>query len=49
MVIGMADTVVKEGYGRSVLWSVLFSPVIGLIITLSSKRLEQQLTENDRI
>ena len=27
----------RIGYGRSVLWSVLFSPLIGLIITLSSK------------
>ncbi|MDH4091532.1 MAG: hypothetical protein OEV74_18580 [Cyclobacteriaceae bacterium] len=25
------------GYGRSILWSILFSPIIGLIITLSSK------------
>lgn len=27
----------KIGYGKSVFWSVLFSPAIGLIITLLSK------------
>jgi hypothetical protein len=27
----------KIGYGQSVLWSILFSPVIGLIATLLSK------------
>ena len=27
------------GYGKSVFWSIVLSPIIGLIITLSSKRL----------
>jgi len=27
------------GYGRSILWSILFSPIIGLIITLLSKKI----------
>jgi len=30
----------KIGYGKSVLWSILFSPIIGLIITLLSKPVE---------
>jgi len=30
----------RIGYGRSILWSVLFSPVIGLIVTLLSKEVE---------
>ena len=30
----------RIGYGHSVLWSILFSPVIGLIVTLMSKRIE---------
>jgi Na+-driven multidrug efflux pump len=30
----------KIGYGKSVLISVLFSPVIGLICTLSSKKID---------
>ena len=28
------------GYGKSILWSILFSPIIGLIITLLSKRVD---------
>ena len=28
----------KIGYGKSVFWSILFSPVIGLVITLLSKK-----------
>lgn len=28
------------GYGQSVLWSIVFSPIIGLIITLLSKPIE---------
>lgn len=32
----------KIGYGKSVFWSILLTPVIGLIITLSSKKLDKQ-------
>ena len=32
----------KIGYGKSILWSILFSPIIGLLITLSSKPIEKQ-------
>jgi uncharacterized protein YqgC (DUF456 family) len=32
----------KIGYGKSVFWSVVFGPIIGLLIILSSKRLPQQ-------
>ena len=28
----------KIGYGKSVFWSILFSPVIGLVITLLSEK-----------
>lgn len=31
----------KIGYGQSILWSIVFSPVIGLIITLLSKPIEK--------
>lgn len=31
----------KIGYGKSVLWSILFSPVIGLIITKSSQKIDE--------
>jgi Na+-driven multidrug efflux pump len=30
------------GYGRSVFWSVLFSPIIGIIITKMSKPIDVQ-------
>ena len=30
------------GYDRSFIWSFLFSPVVGLIVTLLSKKLEKQ-------
>jgi uncharacterized membrane protein YhaH (DUF805 family) len=29
------------GYGKSVFWSIVLSPIIGLIVTLSSKRLTE--------
>ena len=32
----------KIGYGKSVFWSIVLTPVIGLIITLSSKKLDKQ-------
>lgn len=32
----------KIGYGKSILWSILFSPIIGLFITLSSKEIDKQ-------
>ena len=32
----------RLGYGQSILWSILFSPVIGLIVTLLSKRIEEK-------
>ena len=32
----------KIGYNQSVFWSVLFSPIVGLIITLFSKRIDPQ-------
>jgi hypothetical protein len=32
----------KIGYGKSVLWSILFSPVIGFIITSLSKRTDKE-------
>jgi Na+-driven multidrug efflux pump len=32
----------KIGYGQSVLWSILFSPIIGLIATLLSKPIEEK-------
>jgi uncharacterized protein YqgC (DUF456 family) len=31
----------KIGYGKSVLWSILFSPIIGLLITLASNPIEK--------
>jgi len=30
------------GYGRSVFWSILFSPIIGIIITKMSKQIDVQ-------
>ncbi len=36
----------KIGYGHSVLWSILFSPVIGLIVTLLSRPIETKSTEH---
>ncbi len=30
------------GYGKSVFWSILFSPIIGLIITKMSKQIDIQ-------
>jgi predicted membrane protein len=30
------------GYGKSVFWSILFSPLIGLIITKMSKQIDVQ-------
>lgn len=27
----------KIGYGKSVFWSILFTPVVGLVVTLLSK------------
>jgi Na+-driven multidrug efflux pump len=32
----------RLGYGQSILWSILFSPVIGLIVTLLSKKVEEK-------
>jgi Na+-driven multidrug efflux pump len=32
----------KIGYGKSILWSILFSPIIGLIITLLSKPIDKK-------
>lgn len=32
----------KIGYGKSVFWSIVLTPIIGLIITLSSKKIETQ-------
>jgi len=32
----------KIGYNQSIFWSVLFSPIVGLIITLMSKRIDAQ-------
>jgi hypothetical protein len=29
----------KIGYGQSIMWSVLFSPLIGLIATVLSKKI----------
>jgi len=31
----------RIGYGKSILLSILFTPIIGLVITLSSQRIEQ--------
>jgi len=31
----------RIGYGKSILLSILFTPIIGLVITLSSQRNEQ--------
>ena len=36
----------KIGYGKSVFWSIVLTPVIGLIITLSSKKIDNQETAN---
>jgi hypothetical protein len=36
----------KIGYGKSVFWSIVLTPVIGLIITLSSKKIDNQKTAN---
>jgi len=32
----------KIGYGKSIFWSILLSPLIGFIITTLSKPIEQQ-------
>ena len=32
----------KIGYGKSVFWSIVLTPIIGLIITMSSKKLDKQ-------
>jgi hypothetical protein len=32
----------KIGYNQSVFWSILFSPIVGLIVTLFSKRIDPQ-------
>jgi len=32
----------KIGYGKSFFWSIVLTPVIGLIITLSSKKFDKQ-------
>jgi hypothetical protein len=32
----------KIGYGQSILWSILFSPIIGLIVTLLSKPIKDE-------
>jgi hypothetical protein len=32
----------KIGYGKSIFWSIVLGPILGLIITLSSKRVEEQ-------
>lgn len=34
----------KIGYGKSVFWSIVLTPVIGLIITLSSRKIDKQET-----
>jgi len=34
----------KIGYGKTVFWSILLSPVIGLIIALMSKPIDKQQT-----
>jgi len=31
----------KIGYGKSILWSILLSPITGFIITSSSKRIDK--------
>lgn len=31
----------KIGYGKSVFWSCVLTPIIGLIITLSSKKIDK--------
>lgn len=30
------------GYGKSVFWSILFTPIIGFIITILSKQTDKQ-------
>jgi len=30
----------KIGYGKSIFWSIVLGPIVGLIITFSSKRIE---------
>ena len=32
----------KIGYGKSIFWSILFSPIIGFIITILSKQTDKQ-------
>jgi len=32
----------KIGYGKSIFWSIVLGPIVGLIITLLSKRIEEQ-------
>jgi len=32
----------RIGYGKSILWSVLFSPIIGFIVTILSKQTDKQ-------
>jgi len=36
------------GYGKSVFWSILLSPIIGLIITKMSKPIDVQYTAHNR-
>jgi hypothetical protein len=34
------------GYGMSVFWSIVFSPVIGLIVTMLSKKIVKHEVQN---
>ena len=36
----------KIGYGKSVFWSIVLTPLIGLVITLSSKKLDKSNPDN---
>ncbi|HAF31163.1 MAG TPA: hypothetical protein DCG75_19160 [Bacteroidales bacterium] len=37
----------KIGYGKSVFWSISLTPVMGLIITLSSRKIDKPETANN--
>lgn len=40
VIVGFIGSPRKVGFGGALLWSLLLSPLVGLLITLSSKRLE---------
>ena len=49
IIVGALGSSRKIGFGMAFLWSILLSPLIGVIITLSSKTLESVEYENKQL